>query len=120
MLKTLHDAGAKLILGADSGFRYVLPGYSVHDELRLTVEAGLTPFEAIRMGTTNAAAFLEKQEEMGTVEVGKRADLLLVQENPLQSVANVNKRVGIIVDGRWFSERRLREKLDEIARSYAK
>lgn len=120
VLKTLHDAGAKLILGVDSGFRYVLPGYSIHDELRLAVEAGLTPFQALRLSTVNAAVFLEKQEEMGVVGVGKRADLLLLQENPLQDVANVGKRVGLMVDGRWFSEKRLKEKLADIARSYAR
>jgi len=120
ILKKLHDAGAKLILGVDSGFRYVLPGYSIHDELRLAVEAGLTPFQALRLSTANAAVFLEKQEEMGVIGVGKRADLLLLQENPLQDVANVGKRVGLVVEGRWFSEKRLKEKLADIARSYAR
>ena len=109
-----------MVLGVDSGFRYVLPGYSIHDELRLAVEAGLTPFQALRLSTVNAAVFLEKQEEMGVIGAGKRADLLLLQENPLQDVAHVGKRVGLMVDGRWFSEKRLKEKLADIARSYAR
>lgn len=120
ILRALHAADAGMVLGTDSGCRYILPGFSVHDELRLVVEAGLTPFQAIRLGTANAAAFLEQQGELGTVEAGKRADLLLLQENPLQDVANLNKRVGVIVDGRWLSEKHLRERLEEIAGSYAK
>jgi imidazolonepropionase-like amidohydrolase len=107
-----------LLLGLDSGFRYVLPGYSIHDELRLRVEAGLTPYQVIRMGTVNPAEFLNRQEEMGTVALGKRADLILLQENPLADVANLSKRLGVMVGGRWFSEARLRERLEEIAQAY--
>lgn len=118
VLKALHDAGVKLLLGVDSGFRYVLPGFSIHHELRLRVEAGLTPYQVIRMGTVNAAEFLNKQEDMGAVAVGKRADLILLQENPLADVANINQRVGVMVGGRWFSEARLRERLEQIAQSY--
>jgi imidazolonepropionase-like amidohydrolase len=118
VLKALHDAGVMLLLGLDSGFRYVLPGYSIHDELRLRVEAGLTPYQVIRMGTVNPAEFLNRQEEMGTVALGKRADLILLQENPLADVANLSKRLGVMVGGRWFSEARLRERLEEIAQAY--
>jgi hypothetical protein len=118
MLKGLNDAGAKLLLGVDSGIRYVLPGFSIHDELRLRVEAGLTPYEVIRMGTVNAAEFLNRQEETGSVAVGKRADLVLLQGNPLADVANIDKRVGVMAGGRWLSETWLRERLEQIAQSY--
>ena len=114
----LEDCGVKLLLGVDSGFRYLLPGFSIHDELRLRVEAGLTPYQALRMATVNAAEFLKRQEEMSIVAVGQRADLLLLQANPLEDVRNVSQRVGVMVGGRWFSETRLRETLEEIARSY--
>ena len=118
VLKVLEDRGVKLLLGVDSGFRYLLPGFSIHDELRLRVEAGLTPYQALRMATVNAAEFLKRQEEMGIVAVGQRADLILLQANPLEDVWNVNQRVGVMVGGRWLSETRLRETLEEIARSY--
>jgi imidazolonepropionase-like amidohydrolase len=118
VLKILHDCGVKLLLGVDSGFRYMLPGFSIHDELRLRVEAGLTPYQVLRMGTANVAGFLDSQDYAGTVAVGKRADLLLLQGNPLEDVRNVSRRVGVMVNGQWLSEESLRERLEEIARSY--
>jgi imidazolonepropionase-like amidohydrolase len=70
------------------------------------------------MGTVNAAEFLNRQEEMGSVAVGKRADLILLEGNPLADVANIDKRVGVMVGGRWLSETWLRERLEQIAQSY--
>ena len=118
VLKVLEDRGVKLLLGVDSGFRYLLPGFSIHDELRLRVEAGLTPYQALRMATVNAAEFLGAQEHAGAIAVGQRADLILLQASPLEDVWNVNQRVGVMVGGRWLSETRLRETLEEVARSY--
>ncbi len=118
VLKILHDCGVKLLLGVDSGFWYMLPGFSIHDELRLRVEAGLTPYQVLRMGTANVAEFLQSQDHAGVVAAGKRADLLLLQGNPLEDVRNVNRRVGVMVGGQWLSEEWLRERLEEIARSY--
>ena len=110
--------GVKLLFGVDSGFRYQLPGFSIHDELRLRVEAGLTPYQALRMGTANVAEFLQSPDHAGTVSVGKRADLILLQANPLNDVGNVSRRMGVMVGGLWLSEEWLRERLEEIARSY--
>lgn len=118
IVKALREAGARLLLGVDSGFRYALPGYSIHDELEMMVGAGLTPYQVIRTGTADAAEFLERAHEMGTVEAGKRADLILLQENPLADVAKIRKRAGVMAAGRWFSEKRLREKLEGIALVY--
>ena len=78
IVKALHDAGVALLLGSDSGNPFLLPGYPIHDELQLLVEAGLTPYQAIRAGTRNAAIFLGDLAQLGTIEVGKRADLILV------------------------------------------
>jgi imidazolonepropionase-like amidohydrolase len=118
VVKILNDSGVKLLLGVDSGFRYVLPGFSIQDELRLRVEAGLTPYQALRMATADAAEFLDRPDHAGVVSVGKRGDLILLQANPLDDVSNVSRRVGVMVGGLWLSEERLRERLEEIARSY--
>ncbi len=117
-VRVLHSAGVNLLLGLDSGWRYVLPGFSVHDELRLWVEAGLTPFQALRRGTAGVAEFLGAQDQAGTIAVGKRADLLLVRDNPLGDVGNLKRRVGVMAGGRWMSEEWLQERLEAIARSY--
>ena len=118
VLKVLEGSGVKLLLGVDSGFRYLLPGFSIHDELRLRVEAGLSAYQVLRMGTANVAEFLGGEEHAGTVAAGKHADLLLLWGNPLEDVRNVNQRVGVMVGGRWRSEEWLRERLEETARSY--
>jgi hypothetical protein len=118
VVKVLEDSGVKLLLGVDSGFRYLLPGFSIHDELRLRVEAGLSPYQVLRMGTVNVAEFLASDEHAGTVAVGKRADLLLLEANPLEDVRNVGRRAGVMVGGRWMSEEWLQQRLEEIARVY--
>lgn len=115
MVKALQDADAKLLLGSDTGNPFVFPGYSLHEELQNLVNAGLTPYEALITGTRNAAESLNKSDEFGTVELGKRADLILVEGNPLKDIANVNRRVGVMLRGLWFPETKLRKMLDDLA-----
>ncbi len=116
--RALHDAGARLLLGTDTGNPYVIPGFSVHEELALWVQAGLTPYEALRAATNDAAEFTGRLEEFGTVEPGKRADLLLLDANPLEDVANTRRRSGVMVRGRWLPEAELQAMLEEVAASY--
>jgi len=118
-VKALHDAGVGLLLGTDTPNPFVVPGFSVHEELQNFVDAGLTPYEALRTATRDAAEFLGALEEFGTVAVGRRADLILVEGNPLEDVGNVARRVGVSLRGRWFPEKDLRRLLDELAGKYA-
>jgi imidazolonepropionase-like amidohydrolase len=119
MTRALHEAGARVILGTDAGNPYVVPGFSLHDELRYLVQAGFTPYEAIEAGTRNAAEALGKLDEFGTVAEGKRADMILVEENPLEDAANVGKRAGVMLRGTWLPEAQLEAMLDELVDSYA-
>jgi imidazolonepropionase-like amidohydrolase len=114
MTNALHNVGANLILGTGSGNPYVFPGWSIHEELGHMVNAGLTPYEAIRMGTMNAAESLGKQEEFGTIAVGKRADLILVNENPLENVGHLKNFNGVMVRGNYFSEMQIREMMQKL------
>ncbi len=118
IVKGLRDAGAGLLLGTDAGSTYVEPGFSIHVELQNLVEAGLTPYEAIRAGTRDAAEFLGALDEFGTVAVGKRADLILLEDNPLKDVANLQRRAGVMVRGQWLSEATLRQMLEDLVASY--
>ena len=118
IVKALHDAGARILLGTDYLNPFVIPGFSIHEELRNLVDAGLTPYEAIRAGTRDAAEFLGALDEFGTIEVGKRADLLLLDENPLLDVRNVERIAGVMVRGRWLPGNELRERLERIAKSF--
>jgi adenine deaminase len=108
----LRDAGAHILLGTDA-----MP-FSIHLELALLVEAGLTPYEAIKAGTCDAAEFLNGLDEFGTVAIGRRADLILVEGNPLRDVANVARRVGVMVRGRWVPQGELQGMLERLAASY--
>ncbi|MFQ5678264.1 MAG: amidohydrolase family protein [Gemmatimonadota bacterium] len=73
----------RVLAGTDAGFTYVIPGFAIHDELEMLVQAGLSPREALLAATRNPAAFLGQENEWGSVAVGLRADLLLLPENPL-------------------------------------
>jgi len=114
MTKALHEAGAKLLLGTDCATPYIVAGWSAHRELQLLVEAGLTPYEALRTGTVNAAAYLGG--DFGTVAVGMRADLVLVEANPLDDVKNAARRTGVMVRGRWLPAADLQARLDASVR----
>jgi imidazolonepropionase-like amidohydrolase len=80
----------------------------LHDELKLLVAAGLTPYEALRTATANPAEFIGRSGEFGTVAAGTRADLLLLDANPLSDVANAARRAGVMVRGRWLTKDELR------------
>ena len=117
----LVELGAldRLLLGSDSGVPLLVPGFGLHDELELLVEGGLTPWQAISTGTYNPAVFLGTIDETGTVEVGKRADLLLVDKNPLKKIANLSKVAGVMVDGTWLPKSTLDARLEALAARWA-
>jgi imidazolonepropionase-like amidohydrolase len=119
VLKALSDGGAKIMLGSDAPQLFSVLGFSLHREMQVMVKAGMTPYQVLESGTRNPAIYLKAEKEFGTVTVGKRADLILVDDNPLKDVTNVAKRAGVMVRGRWLPESELRKMLDELAASYA-
>ena len=102
MVRALRDAGARLLAGSDAGIDRTAAGTSLHDELDLLVAAGLTPYEAIRGATAGGAEFLEETAEIGTVVPGRRADLLIVADNPLEDVAALRDIEAVILRGNWL------------------
>ncbi|MDT9600257.1 amidohydrolase family protein [Sphingosinicella rhizophila] len=115
LIRALHDGGAGLLLGSDAPQIFQVPGFSIHHELRVLVAAGLSPYQALATGTGNVAAFLGEQGHAGTVGVGHRADLILLNGDPLADVANVQRRAGVMVNGRWLSEEEIQKRLAAIA-----
>ena len=105
------------MVGTDAPLTFVYPGFAVHRELALFVEAGLSPYEALRAATVTPAREL-RLDDAGSVEVGKRADLLLVEGNPLESIANAGRIAGVVAAGVWMSSGRLDEALETLARVY--
>lgn len=106
----LYHANAKMIAGTDAGnLFFLIPGFSLHEELKLLNEIGIPVYDVLKMATVNASIALGKEKEFGTIEEGKRADLLLLNENPLKGIQNLAKRQGIIIRGVWLSDKDLQE-----------
>jgi imidazolonepropionase-like amidohydrolase len=96
----------------------IVPGISIHNELQILVESGLSPYEAIATGTVNAARVAERMVgdgNGGTVQVGQRADLILVAANPLEDVAVIREPLGVMAAGRWYSRAALSRMTELIA-----
>lgn len=113
--KEFCDAGAKILLGTDCRTQYVIPGFSIHRELKLLVENGMTTYEALKAGTFNAATCLETIDKRGTLEVGKDADMVMLGANPIEKIENSSAIEGVMIDGSWISA----FKIDEILRNLA-
>lgn len=119
LTKALFDAGVLILAGTDStidgGPVY---GYSLHDELQLFVDAGLTPYQALETATRNAAIAMGELDEWGTIEAGKRADLVLLNASPLDDIVNTEQIAGVMVRGQWLTADDLQQRLDDIVASY--
>ncbi len=118
MIRALHEAGAPVALGTDATNSYLVPGFSLHDEVDYLVQAGYSPYEAIQAGTRNAAEAMGKLDEFGTIEPGQRADFILAEANPLDDVANLRGRTGVMLRGRWLPQSQLDQMLSELTDSY--
>jgi imidazolonepropionase-like amidohydrolase len=118
MLAALYRAGARLLLGADSPQLYSVPGFSIHREMRSMTAAGLTPQQILTAATRQPARYFGAEQELGTVAAGQRADLLLLEANPLADLSNIARRAGVMVNGRWLPEADIRARLERIAAAY--
>lgn len=87
-IKTLYANGVNMVLGTDTGNRYIFHGYSLHEEMQLLEMGGMKPLDIIKMGTHNAAKMMDVLDELGTIEKGKIADMILLDKNPLVSIKN--------------------------------
>ena len=123
LLKTLADVGAPLLMGTDSPQIFSVPGFSLHRELALAVAAGLTPYQVLESGTRNvgryAAEELKLDGRFGTIATGQRADLVLLDANPLDNIGNLTRRAGVMVRGRWVTADEIRTGLEELAARYS-
>jgi imidazolonepropionase-like amidohydrolase len=113
-LGKMQRAGVRVLAGTDTANPYVFPGFSLHDELALLVEAGLTPLEALQTATINPAKFFNKSDTLGTIEKGKLADLILLDANPLENIANTKKINAVVLNGRLFDRNDLDKMLADI------
>ncbi|MBL8767974.1 MAG: amidohydrolase family protein [Planctomycetes bacterium] len=117
-VRALRDAGAGIVAGTDMGNPFVIAGFALHEELAYLVGAGLTPYEALRAATADAARCMKAENDWGTIAVGRRADLVLLSANPLDDVTNAALRVGVVLHGRWLTEDTMRTELERRAAAF--
>lgn len=115
LTKAFRDKGGRLLAGSDTPVPRLVPGFALHRELRELVEAGLTPYEALRTSTTNPFEYLGESDKAGTIGVGKQTDLLLVDANPLEDITAAAKISGVLMRGRWLDKAEIGRKMQAIS-----
>jgi imidazolonepropionase-like amidohydrolase len=118
ILRALNEGGVRILMGTDAPQQFSVPGFSLHRELQRMAAAGMTPYQILVSGTRNVGEYFAKSDSFGTVEKGKRADLVLVDANPLQDISNVEKISGVMVSGRWMSRADIDKRLAKIEEKY--
>jgi cytosine/adenosine deaminase-related metal-dependent hydrolase len=115
ILKALSDGGVRVLMGTDAPQQFSVPGFSLHREIRRMRDAGLTPDQILASGTRNVGEYFRTADRFGTVAVGQRADLLLLEANPRVDLTNLTRRAGVMVRGRWLPESEIQQRLEAIA-----
>jgi imidazolonepropionase-like amidohydrolase len=118
IVRAFVTAGLPVLAGTDSLVPGVVAGVALHDELAALVAAGLTPYQALDAATRAPSVWMGVAGDRGTVEVGKRADLLLLDADPLADIANTRRIAGVVVSGRWLPRREIDARLDELVQRY--
>jgi imidazolonepropionase-like amidohydrolase len=118
ILRALHEGGVPILMGTDAPQQFSIPGFSLHRELLHMRDAAMSPYDILVSGTVNVGKYFAKQDSFGTIEPGRRADLVLLDANPLDGVENFAKIHGVMVRGRWLSREDIDERLEKIAAKY--
>lgn len=118
LAKKLAEKGALMMTGTDANTPFVVPGFSLHDEFQMLAEAGIPNNEILKMTTCLPAKFLNREQEAGTVEEGKLANLVLLNADPRKDIRNTKKIAGVMRKGEWFSKDVLQKGLDTLAAKY--
>jgi imidazolonepropionase-like amidohydrolase len=115
MVGAMHRAGVPFLAGTDTAPGvYIVPGFSLHDELANFVEAGFTPMEALQTATSGPAKFLGNEKDYGSIEAGKIADLVLLSADPTADIQNTKKIAEVIANGRTYDRTALNRILKEV------
>jgi imidazolonepropionase-like amidohydrolase len=118
LLKAMSDGGVTILLGSDAPQQFSVPGFSIQREMETMVSVGMTPYQVLRSGTHDVAVFLGTSDRAGTIAVGRNADLLLLDGNPLEDIRNAARRAGVMVRGVWLPREAIERRLAEIEASY--
>ena len=116
--KSLHDKGSKLMAGTDAFIPTNLPGFSIHDELLELVAVGLTPYEALKTSTTHPLEYLGELDDSGTVEIGNRANMVLLGGNPLEDIKNTRAIRGVFYNNKWLKRDDLQRNMETLEANF--
>ncbi len=117
LVKALHDGGVPILAGTDASWLGV-PGFCLIEEIENFQDLGFTPYAALKTATADPAKLLKREGEFGTIAVGKRADMILTRENPLEDVRRLRGIVGVMANGRWVPQDERRRLLEGLPASY--
>lgn len=120
LLRRMQQRGVRILAGTDTPNAYIVPGFALHDELALLVDAGLTPAEALRAATWNPVEFLRLTKDFGSIEAGKVADLVVLDANPIEAIAHTMQIHAVVRRGRVTDAAGLRAMLDGVRNAVKK
>jgi imidazolonepropionase-like amidohydrolase len=115
LIKAIFEAGGKIMVGSDTPEFLWLYGFTEHREMKALADAGLPNWAVLAAATRNAHEYLGSITDTGTIEKGKTADLVLLDANPLDDISNTEKRAGVMLKGKWYTQAEMNHWLDEIA-----
>ncbi len=115
LLKAFRDGGVTILFGTDAPQQFSVPGFSIHREVASMAESGLTPYEILHSATKAVGDYLKAHDTFGTVTAGSRADLILLDANPLADLQALQQRAGVMIRGRWLSEGEIQQGLVAIS-----
>jgi hypothetical protein len=116
LVKACKEAGVPIVVGTDAGTSGVIGGFAVHDEMELLVAAGMSAEDVLNSATRLPASWLGIESLVGTVEVGKKADLMLLDANPLVDIKNSRKISGVFVNGNWLDKAKINNSLADLSK----
>ena len=118
MVSEFQKEGVTLMAGTDATNPFVIEGFSLHDEMEKLVESGLRPYDALKAATATPAKFLAIDNHVGTVAVGKKADLVLLEADPLRDIRNTKRIAGVFAEGEFLSKNKIAKTLEKLVHSY--
>ncbi len=110
----LHRAGVPMIMSSDSPQVFNVPGFSIHHEINLMAEAGMSNYEILKTGSVNPSRYMDQEDKWGRVKPGLAADFVLVERNPLEDLTTMQRPLAVCIGGKMISRQKLQEELDRI------
>lgn len=120
LLSEMNKSGVKILMGTDAPQLYSVPGFSIHREFKIMTDAGMSPYDILVTGTKNVGDYFSSKANFGVITIGKRADLLLVDDNPLVDITNLQHLSGVMVSGKWMPKAFIDKQLAAIEATYQK